>query len=82
MVAGTDVTINGATAGEYPVGHMALPVKDVGRLLLRCADRPGLVAAVSTFLADAAPTSCRWTSIPPSRPVECSCSAPSFICPV
>ena len=52
MVAGTDVTINGATAGEYSVGHMALPVKDVGRLLLRCADRPGLVAAVSTFLAD------------------------------
>ncbi len=26
-------------------------VKDVGRLLLRCADRPGLVAAVSQFLA-------------------------------
>ena len=25
----------------------------LGRLLLRCADRPGLVAAVSTFLADA-----------------------------
>ena len=30
-----------------------LPVKDVGRLLLRCADRSGLVAAVTTFLADA-----------------------------
>ena len=30
-----------------------MPVKDVGRLLLRCADRPGLVAAISTFLADA-----------------------------
>src|SRR5215212_6981481 len=27
--------------------------KDVGRLLLRCADRPGLVAAVSAFLAGA-----------------------------
>ena len=27
--------------------------KDVGRLLLRCADRPGLVAAVSAFLAEA-----------------------------
>src|ERR1700733_8743484 len=26
---------------------------DIGRLLLRCADRPGLVAAVSTFLAQA-----------------------------
>ena len=28
-------------------------VTDVGRLLLRCADRPGLVAAVSDFLAHA-----------------------------
>ena len=28
-------------------------MKDIGRLLLRCADRPGLVAAVSTFLAQA-----------------------------
>lgn len=26
--------------------------KDIGRILLRCADRPGLVAAVSTFLAE------------------------------
>ena len=39
--------------GEYPEGRGALPVKDIGRLLLRCADRPGLVAAVSTFLAQA-----------------------------
>jgi formyltetrahydrofolate deformylase len=30
-----------------------LPVKDIGRLLVRCADRPGLVAAVTGFLADA-----------------------------
>jgi formyltetrahydrofolate deformylase len=30
-----------------------LPVKDIGRLLLRCADRSGLVAAVTTFLASA-----------------------------
>ena len=52
MVAGTDV-IGGAATGEYPVGRTTLPVKDVGRLLLRCADRPGLVAAVSAFLADA-----------------------------
>ena len=28
-------------------------VKDIGRLLLRCADRPGLVAAISTFLTQA-----------------------------
>ena len=39
---------------EYPsAGRGGLPVKDVGRLLLRCADRPGLVAAVSAFLAGA-----------------------------
>jgi len=39
---------------EYPsAGRGGVPVKDVGRLLLRCADRPGLVAAVSAFLADA-----------------------------
>ena len=38
----------------YPsTGRGSLPVKDVGRLLLRCADRPGLVAAVSAFLAGA-----------------------------
>ena len=30
-----------------------LTVADVGRLLLRCADRPGLVAATSAFLASA-----------------------------
>jgi formyltetrahydrofolate hydrolase len=33
--------------------RVVLPVKDVGRLLLRCADRSGLVAAVTTFLASA-----------------------------
>jgi predicted amino acid-binding ACT domain protein len=39
---------------EYPrAGRGGLKVKDVGRLLLRCADRPGLVAAVSAFLAGA-----------------------------
>ncbi len=43
-----------AEAGEYPQqGRGNLPTKDVGRLLLRCADRPGLVAAVSTFLTQA-----------------------------
>jgi formyltetrahydrofolate deformylase len=43
-----------AVGGEYPeLGQGPLPVKDVGRLLLRCGDRPGLVAAVSAFLADA-----------------------------
>lgn len=41
-----------ADADEYPKqGGSELPAKDVGRLLLRCADRPGLVAAVSSFLA-------------------------------
>ncbi|MGE2692019.1 formyltetrahydrofolate deformylase [Mycolicibacterium pulveris] len=39
---------------KYPEpGGGALPKKDIGRLLLRCADRPGLVAAVSGFLTDA-----------------------------
>jgi formyltetrahydrofolate deformylase len=39
---------------EYPsAGSGGWRGKDVGRLLLRCADRPGLVAAVSAFLAGA-----------------------------
>jgi formyltetrahydrofolate deformylase len=50
-------SVNGADAAVsapyLAVGREALPVNDVGRLLLRCADRPGLVAAVSTFLAQA-----------------------------
>jgi formyltetrahydrofolate deformylase len=51
MSTGTDVD---ADAGKYPQhGPGALPTKDVGRLLLRCSDRPGLVAAVSSFLAKA-----------------------------
>ncbi|OMC03348.1 formyltetrahydrofolate deformylase [Mycobacterium sp. NS-7484] len=37
---------------EYPKTS-ALPAQDIGRLLLRCADRPGLVAAISGFLTDA-----------------------------
>lgn len=37
---------------EYPKAT-ALPAQDVGRLLLRCADRPGLVAAISGFLTGA-----------------------------
>jgi formyltetrahydrofolate deformylase len=42
-----------ADAGQYPQhGTGLLPAKDVGRLLLRCEDRPGLVAAVSSFLAE------------------------------
>lgn len=44
------------TGAEFPVGHQAShdawSPKDVGRLLLRCADRPGLVAAISKFLAE------------------------------
>ncbi|WP_202931482.1 formyltetrahydrofolate deformylase [Mycobacterium neumannii] len=44
----------GQVTGGYPSpGSGNLPVKDVGRLLLRCVDRPGLVAAVSAFLAAA-----------------------------
>lgn len=49
-------TLNGiaGTAVAYPrIGQDAARVEDVGRLLLQCADRPGLVAAVSSFLAGA-----------------------------
>jgi formyltetrahydrofolate deformylase len=43
---------NSADGAEFPRAGV-LPVKDVGRLLLRCDDRSGLVAAVSSFLAEA-----------------------------
>jgi formyltetrahydrofolate deformylase len=52
-IAATESDINGTAPREYPLGRSMLQVKDVGRLLLRCADRHGLVAAVTTFLADA-----------------------------
>jgi formyltetrahydrofolate deformylase len=43
-----------ADSERYPeIGRGPLPVKDVGRLLLRCPDKPGLVAAISAFLAAA-----------------------------
>ena len=38
-----------AETSQYPPTH-TLSAHDVGRLLLRCADRPGLVAAISGFL--------------------------------
>jgi formyltetrahydrofolate deformylase len=45
---------NAANVAHYPqIGGGVSSVKDVGRLLLRCADRPGLVSAVTTFLAEA-----------------------------
>lgn len=43
----------GTAEPEYPAGHPAFPVRDIGRLLLSCADRPGLVAAITSFLAEA-----------------------------
>ena len=43
----------GLAAAEHPRGDGELSTADIGRLLLRCADRPGLVAAVSVFLAGA-----------------------------
>jgi formyltetrahydrofolate deformylase len=43
-----------ADGERYPdIGQSAWAIKDVGRLLLRCPDRPGLVAAVSAFIAEA-----------------------------
>jgi formyltetrahydrofolate deformylase len=55
MVGRNDADATGvADGGRYPeIGGQPLPAKDVGRLLLRCADRPGLVSAVTTFLAEA-----------------------------
>lgn len=49
----TGQTGSGPAAVEHPRGDGELPTADIGRLLLRCADRPGLVAAVSAFLAGA-----------------------------
>jgi formyltetrahydrofolate deformylase len=41
-------------AGSYPPPPGGPPPPaDIGRLLLRCHDRPGLIAAVSNFLAQA-----------------------------
>jgi formyltetrahydrofolate deformylase len=40
------------TSASFPSAN-ALPAKDIGRLLLRCDDRPGLVAAISGFLSHA-----------------------------
>jgi formyltetrahydrofolate deformylase len=50
---GMSVRTDPQRQNEYPERRGVLPVKDIGRLLLRCADRPGLVAAVSAFLAQA-----------------------------
>jgi formyltetrahydrofolate deformylase len=50
---GIDIGADDVATADYPVGRALLPVKDMARLLLRCEDRPGLVAAVSAFLADA-----------------------------
>ena len=39
--------------GFPAAGSDTVHVKDIGRLLLRCTDRPGLVAAITAFLAEA-----------------------------
>jgi formyltetrahydrofolate deformylase len=47
-------TADAVDTGRHPLDSAGgSPAEDVGRLLLRCADRPGLVAAVSTFLTQA-----------------------------
>lgn len=43
----------GVGGAEFPQRRDEFSIRDLGRLLLRCADRPGLVAAVSAFLAGA-----------------------------
>ncbi len=58
-----------AGADEYPQhGAGALPPADVGRLLLRCADRSGLIAAGRDLAGRWWPHSCggppTWGSTP------------------
>lgn len=50
---GLCATLMHVTSGYPQTGQESLPARDIGRLLLRCDDRPGLVAAVSSFLAGA-----------------------------
>ncbi|BDX31607.1 formyltetrahydrofolate deformylase [Mycobacterium antarcticum] len=49
MTASTDT----AAGGPQPAERASPVNDDMGRLSLRCSDRPGLVAAVSAFLAEA-----------------------------
>ena len=54
MTTRVDSEADKSAIGEFAcAGRSALRVKDIGRLLLRCDDRPGLVAAVTTFLTQA-----------------------------
>jgi predicted amino acid-binding ACT domain protein len=54
MTTGVDCEADESAIGQFArAGRGALPVEDIGRLLLHCADRPGLVAAVTTFLTRA-----------------------------
>jgi formyltetrahydrofolate deformylase len=54
MTTGVDNEADETVSGEFALaGFDALPVRDIGRLLLHCVDRPGLVAAVTTFLTRA-----------------------------
>src|ERR1700691_4031029 len=54
MTTRVDSKADESVSGKFArAGRGALPVKDIGRLLLRCDDRPGLVSAVSTFLTAA-----------------------------
>ncbi len=46
-------SLAGSGGAEFPPGQTGLSVSDIGRLLLRCDDRPGLVAAITSFLARA-----------------------------
>ena len=53
VVGGTDVNINVAPIAKYRAGRTALPVKHVGRLLLRCVARRGLVSGSQCLRAEA-----------------------------
>lgn len=49
-----DIAERSTEPGRSPGGERSnVPPEDVGRLLIRCPDRPGVVSAISAFLADA-----------------------------
>jgi formyltetrahydrofolate deformylase len=54
VLNGGEAAVGAVDIRQYPqLGRETSRVEDVGRLLLCCVDRPGLVAAVSSFLAQA-----------------------------
>lgn len=53
VLNGIDSVVTAESTIHERIRSGATSIINVGRLLLHCADRPGLVAAVSAFLTDA-----------------------------